>query len=127
MSQSKRVLYSVVAGVVFIVHFILVLVVTFGWLFDSLFYAFATFLLLTVLSELIFGACILSIWEFGLRKKINPSKQYDTSCIMHYGRGLFGLKPRVRDTSPKTFFKRNSFQFILLLLLLMGSIYNYYL
>ncbi len=126
MSLFKKISLIVLANLILIVHLTLVFVVTFGWLVPSLFYAFVLFLLLTILSEIIFGACILSIWEFGIRRELNPERKYDTSCIIHYSRKLWGLEPRVKSEAPRTFFQKYSFILMLLTLLLIGSSFHFF-
>lgn len=116
LTLTQKTIYHAIADIVFITHLLLVVLVAIGWIFPTLFYFSLTTMFLTVLSELIFGYCVLSKWEFGIRRKLNPTKEYDTSCIMHYGRALFDLKPRVQDSTPRSFFKKNSFLFMLLAL-----------
>lgn len=125
MTKIKRFLYLSTANIIFVIHLFLVLVVTFGWLTDSLFYLFIITITATVLSELVFGYCVLSKWEFDLRRKIDPSKVYDTSCIMHYGRGLFGLKPREKSFTTKTFIQKNSFLILLGSLFIIANLYHF--
>ena len=127
MTASKQFLYSSLASLVFVIHLILVSVVTFGWLNGDLYLLFLGALVATVISELIYGSCLLSTWEFNLRRKIDPSKKYDASCIVHYGRKLFGLPPRIPTNTPKTFFQKYSFLMILMVLLIIATIYNLYL
>lgn len=95
MTPTQKFFYNTFANVIFLMHLSLVLIVCIGWLFPSIFYLFLTLLVGTALSEVFLGYCILTKWEFGLRRKINSTKQFDTSCIFHYGRALFGLAPRV--------------------------------
>lgn len=124
LSQARKVLYRILADFVFVVHLSLVLLVVVGWLVPVLFYPFLVAVVLTFLSELFFGFCFLSKIEFGLRKRIDPNKIFDKSCIAHYVRSLFGLPPRSLPDVPKTFFKKNKFSFILLLVLSLGFSYR---
>ncbi len=126
MAMILRVMYIILADIIFGVHLLLVLVVTFGWLTESLFFLFVALIIATILSELILRSCILSVWEFSLRKKVYPGRIYDSSCIMHYGRKLFGLKPRESDSSPKTFLQKNFFLLQLSILLIFGSVFHYF-
>ena len=43
-----------------------------------------TLLALTLFSELLFGYCVVSKWEFELRKKLNPNIHYDYSWSTFY-------------------------------------------
>ena len=62
------------------------------------------------------GYCFLTKWEFNLRRKINPIGVFDSSCMFHYGRALFGLPPRSPvDKNSAGFIKKYSSLLILLL------------
>lgn len=39
---------------------------------------------ISLVSELVLGYCILSKWEFDIRKKINPKLDYDYSFSSYY-------------------------------------------
>ncbi len=122
ITSGQKFFYNLIANVVFLLHLFLVLVVCIGWAFPSLFYLFLFLLSITALSEIFLGYCILTKWEFSLRKKIDPSRQFDTSCIFHYGRAMFGLGPRVPTNKKEAgFFKKYS-SLLVLLLPLLGAI-----
>ena len=63
--------YRVGADAIFILHFLLVLFVVFGWLTPRLWPWYMAALVVTLISDMVFGYCILSKWEFDLRKKHN--------------------------------------------------------
>jgi len=115
---SNKNLYKIYANFVFVLHFILVLVVVFGWLIPGdFFYVFLIFFSLTLISEILLGYCVLTKIEFDLRKKIDPDKKFDKSCIVHYIRSWRGLSPREPVINKNNFFQKNSFIFIMLGLL----------
>lgn len=122
MTATQKLLYITTANTIFIFHFALVLIVCLGWIFPSLFYIFITLLFATALSEIFLGYCILTKWEFDIRRKMQPTKQYDTSCIFHYSRVLIGLPPRIPVNKKESgFFKKYS-SLLILLLPLLGAI-----
>lgn len=80
-----KLVYRTAAEVIFLIHLGLVLlVVFFGWYFPSLWPWYTAALVVTLISDLAFGYCILSKWEFDLRKKINPQTNYDYTWATHY-------------------------------------------
>jgi hypothetical protein len=81
---SKRFLYIILADALFVVHFLLLLIVLFGWSIDGLWSVYMTLLVLTLLSDIVFGYCLLSKWEFHLRKKIDPSTDYNFTWSTFY-------------------------------------------
>ena len=122
MTPSKKLLYTTTANIIFLFHTALVLIVCLGWLFPSFFYIFIVFLVATALSEIFLGYCFLTKWEFYLRRKMYPEKVFDSSCIFHYGRVVFGLPPRPTVNKKEAgFFKKYS-SLLILLLPLAGSL-----
>ena len=77
-------LYRILADLIFIVHSVIVLIVSFGGLFPKIWIVYFFTLILTLLSELYFGYCIVSKWEFDLRKKINPKIDYNYNWATFY-------------------------------------------
>jgi Protein of Unknown function (DUF2784) len=81
---SKKFLYILAADTLFVLHLILFLIVVFGWSIESIWGVYMTLLVLTLLSDIIFGYCLLSKWEFDLRKKIDPSIDYNFTWSTFY-------------------------------------------
>jgi hypothetical protein len=79
-----KVVYRVGADLIFLFHFGLVLVAVFGFLFPRLWYVYMSALAVTFVSDLIFGYCIVSKWEFDLRKKIDPTINYNFTWTTYY-------------------------------------------
>lgn len=125
LSIKQRFWYQIGANTIFAIHLLLVILVVFGWLLDSLFYVFLFALFATFLSEVLLGYCFLSKWEFYIRRRIDPSRNFDKSCIGHYFRLFFGLKPRVLVENKKTFFKKYSFIFCLFILFCIGTFFHF--
>ena len=82
--QLMKFLYKISADVIFLVHFVLVFIVLFGWSTPAISNIYVGILIITLLSDLIFGYCILSRWEFYLRKKLNPELNYSYSWTTYY-------------------------------------------
>ena len=121
---DKRLAYRLTAEFIFIIHLILVCIVAVGWLVPKLFYLHLTLLLATLFSEIFLGYCPLTRMEYTLRRKIDPTLLFDKSCMVHYIRKWRGLPPRPAVTQPISFFKKNSFLFILAALAILSFVYR---
>lgn len=80
----KKIFYLALANFIFLFHFILIFIALFGWTKDRLWWVYISVLILTLISDLTFGYCILSKWEFSLRKKIHPEIDYDYTWTTFY-------------------------------------------
>ena len=90
MSKNK-----IFADIILLVHLVLVFIVLFGWYFPHIKYLYLVFLVVTLLSELFFGYCILTKWEFDIRKKTEPTLDYDYSFLSYYAHKV-GIKVNTR-------------------------------
>ena len=124
LSKTERILYLILADLIFVIHLGLVLIVSLGWLIPSLYYVFLILLALTFLAEIFLGYCPLTPLEFNLRRKLDPTAVYDSSCIAHYTRVPFGKKPRVAVAEAPNFLKKHSFLFILLGLFVVSTVFR---
>jgi len=122
---ATKFFYLLMADFVFLVHLVLVCIVAVGWLIPGFFYVHLTLLIATFLSEIFLGYCPLTTLEFDIRKKLDPSLLFDKSCMVHYIRKWRGLGPRPIKTTNISFFKKNSFLFILLALGLLSFVYRF--
>jgi hypothetical protein len=122
-TKTIRFFHQVSADFVFFIHLLLIFTVAFGWLIPGLFYTHLTLVVLTLLSELLWGYCLLTRLEFGIRKKLNPALLFDTSCIIHYVRKWKGLAPRIISSDKKSFLKKNGF---LITLIVIGAASFFY-
>ena len=124
-SAVIRISHRFTADFIFLVHLILVCIVSVGWLVPGLFYLHLTLLLATLLSEVFLGYCPLTRMEYAIRHKLDPTLLFDRSCIIHYLRKWRGLGPRPAITGKVPFFKRNSFLFILICIGVLSFSYNF--
>jgi len=77
-------LYRAAADLVWGIHFCVVVVVLFGWLVPSIWYVYMAALVSTLISDLVFKYCILSKWEFALRKMSGSGAVYDFTYTTYY-------------------------------------------
>ena len=114
LSGTRRYFYLTVANFIFLIHAAFALLVLVGWAIPGLFYIYLPVLITSLVSELLLGYCVLTKWEFGIRKKLNPTVHYEHSCLIHYGRRC--LRIRSSDRSSKKSTQCGGFAFTLLLL-----------
>lgn len=105
-------LYRICADLIFVFHSAIVLVILFGGFFPKIWIVYFLTLILTLLSELYFGYCIVSKWEFDLRKKISPEINYD------YNWATFYTYKFTQNRISKLFFKRATVVFLVVSLAL---------
>lgn len=86
--MNKKLLL-VAANGIFLVHCLVVFTIFFGWLFPKIWLLYMIVLVSTLVLDIILGYCILSKWEFDLRKKINPKLDYSYNFTSYYTRDLF--------------------------------------
>jgi hypothetical protein len=79
MSKNKT-----LANIILLVHLTLVFIILFGWYFPKIKYLYLASLATTLLSELFLGYCILTKWEFDIRKKVEPTLNYDYTFLSYY-------------------------------------------
>lgn len=77
-------IYRIGADSIWLIHGLIVLIAFFGWLVPSLWTIYMSILILTLLSDLIYGYCLLSKWEFSLRKSIDPTVNYNYTWSSFY-------------------------------------------
>ena len=75
--DTKKLRYHLFANLIFLLHIVVVFVILFGWHFPSLYLLYLICLSVTLLSEIALGYCILTKWEFALRKKLVPDLNYN--------------------------------------------------
>ncbi len=81
-------LYQLGANLIWAMHFLILCVALFGHLIPSIYPIYLGTLIGVSLSTIFFGYCILSKWEYILRKKINPEINYDFPYVSYYTRRL---------------------------------------
>ena len=80
----KRYALRFAADAIFLLHLAIVVIAAFGFLVPSIWYLYMAVLVGTLISEVVYGYCIVSKWEFDLRKKINPAMDYDYRWATYY-------------------------------------------
>ena len=102
-----RIAYRALADLIFYFHLMLVLLVLFGWALPKLWLLYMFVLEMTLLSDIFFGYCILSKWEFYLRKKIDETVAYSYTWTTYY------TYKYTQHTISEKFFERASLIFLL--------------
>ena len=74
----------ILADALFLLHSAIYAIVLFGWLVPGLWYIYMATLTVALVLQLLLGHCFLSEWEFGLRKAIDPTVDYDYSFSSYY-------------------------------------------
>ena len=115
MSQKRKYFYLTVANSIFVIHTMFVVVVLVGWAIPGVFSVYVPVLISSLISELMLGYCVLTKWEFGIRRKIYPDMHFEYSFIMHYTRKFLNLKKP--DGSTKKSIKFGGYGFVLILIL----------
>ena len=109
---DMKYLYRICGVLLFIVHSVILFIILFGEFFPKIWIVYFSILILTLLSELYFGYCIVSKWEFDLRKKINPKINYD------YNWATFYTYKFTQNRISELFFKRATVIFLVTSLVL---------
>ena len=107
-----KIVYRVGANAIFLLHLLLILLVIVGWAFSSIWWLYMGVLVATLISDVIFGYCILSKWEFDLRKRVNPSTNYNYTWTTFYTYKI--TNRRIRDS----FYKKAAITAIVLMILI---------
>lgn len=87
-----KVIYRLAADGIFLLHFFVVVIALFGWTSSRFWNVYMLVLVATLISDVVFGYCILSRWEFEIRKKINPKTDYDFTWATYYTYKLINLR-----------------------------------
>ncbi len=87
-----KALFIVTANIIFLAHLVLVFLVLFGFLIDSIYIVYLIALPLTLLSDIFLKYCPLTKLEFYFRKKLNPNLNYNSAFISYYGHKFFEKK-----------------------------------
>ncbi len=61
------------------------------FIFPFFVYVVWAYVILTLISKLLWGGCVLRVWEKQLRERINPSADYGNSFIGYYLRKFFSI------------------------------------
>ena len=80
----RKISLTFLANFIFIFHCAILLVIFFGWIIPALWPVYAAVLAVTLILDIVLGYCILSAWEFQIRKKLNPHLNYHHSFTSFY-------------------------------------------
>ena len=105
-------LYWLLADFIFVIHIAVVYIILFGWYHERYHTVYLFTLITTLLSEVILGYCILTKWEFDLRKKVKPELAYDSNFMSYYVHKFFKLN------LPKQYIKYPALVFLIVSILL---------
>jgi len=111
---KRRSFYLTVANSIFFIHTGFFLMILAGWAIPGIFYVYLPMLIASLVSELLLGYCVLTKWEFGIRKRLFPAFRYEHSFLIHYARKFFHIGSSVRPGRKST--KLGGYVFVLLLL-----------
>jgi hypothetical protein len=79
-----KTLEHIAAVVVFLVHCVVLGLLLFGWFVPELRPAVYVLATITLLQDIFLGYCILSRWEFSLRRMLNPKLRYNYTFTSYY-------------------------------------------
>jgi hypothetical protein len=80
----KKTIVKILANGILFVHALVVFIILFGWRFDKFSWVYISILSITFFTQLFLGYCFLTRWEFNLRKKLDPTLDYDSSFLSWY-------------------------------------------
>ena len=119
MSLSKY-KHRILADFIVVLHVAVVLLLVFGWkLPDGYIWMYHVGLVLVIVFGIIFGGCILTIWEYNLRKKTGVDISFEDPFIIYY------VYKNTRLRIPPTIFRVVSVSFYLVSIGVQIYIYKY--
>ena len=68
----------------FILHCAIGVVIFLGWLWPEIWPLYVSILVIVLFQNLILGYCILSRWEFSLRRLLDPKLRYEYNFTSYY-------------------------------------------
>ncbi len=71
-------------NILFILHFIFVIIIFFGWVFPSIHFIYVLILSGTLLCWVVLGYCPITRWEFNIRRKYEPNLNYKNEYLEYY-------------------------------------------
>jgi len=84
ITAFMKILYRIAAEIIFVFHVVIVTLVLFGWMFPNLWYFYIAALIASLFSDVFLGYCIVSKWEFDLRKKFDSKINYHYNFATYY-------------------------------------------
>ena len=92
LSGKRRYFYSTVANSIFLLHAAFALTILVGWAIPGVVYVYLPVLIISLVLERLLGYCVLTKWEFTIRKRLYPAAHYEHSFLIHYGSRLFHIE-----------------------------------
>ena len=81
----------IIANLFFILHFIFVAIIFFGWLFPKIYIVYIIVLLITLFCWMFLGYCPITKWEFNIRRKYEPGLNYRNEYMEYYVSKFFKI------------------------------------
>ena len=69
---------------IFAVHCVIGIFIFFGWLWPQYWAVYALLLVYLLVQNVVLGYCVLSRWEFSLRRMLNPRIRYEYNFTTFY-------------------------------------------
>ncbi len=69
---------------IFLLHCVVFAIILFGWLWPEIWPLYIAIITYTLFQNWILGYCVLSRWEFALRRMINPKVRYKYNFTTYY-------------------------------------------
>lgn len=79
-----RTLEHVGAVGIFLIHCAIGVVIFLGWLWSSIWPLYIATLAIVLVQNWLLGYCVLSRWEFSLRRMLNPKLRYEYNFTTYY-------------------------------------------
>jgi hypothetical protein len=84
MMKTKRFFYLTLANFLVFLHIPVLFILLFGWRLEHPSWVYPLVLMGTLGTQIVTNSCILTKWEFTLRKKLDPTLSYDASFLSFY-------------------------------------------
>ena len=111
ISSGQRYFYLTIANSLFLIHTAFAILVLVGWAIPSVSYIYFPVLIASLVSELVLGHCVLTRWEFDIRKRLYPTLHYEHSFLIHYGSRLLRIESSEKSSKKST--KCGGYAFVL--------------
>ena len=126
LSGKRRYFYSTVANSLFLLHTAFALLVLVGWAIPGLVYVYLPLLLTSLIAERLLGYCVITKWEFAIRKRLHPALHYEHSFLIHYGRRLFHIERSDKLSRKSTQCGGYAFSLLLLSSLVLSIVFRFF-
>jgi hypothetical protein len=84
--------YKIISAFMGIIHVPIVVVIFFGWIFNGFWsYVYFVTLFLTLCSWVLLGYCLITKWEFDVRKKFMDIPNYHYEYLHYWGYKLLKI------------------------------------